>query len=304
MIDAHVHLYDSTSVGYGIFERRDPTFEALVGDYAALPPRYTVDDYRRATAARPAAGIVWHEFIANDPVAEIRWAQRLAETSDLPMALVGIADFADPQLQPRLELLDSLPNVTAVRQHLGWNPTDPLRRMAARPDYLTDPVWDAGLTRLASTDLRCGLEVFAPQLGDLTAVVRRHPDIGFTVAVLGWPTELDAGGKARWRADMAALSRCDNTVASMSAVECIFGLDWDEDVAVDWISTVVELFGADRCMFGSHLPIDGLSYGFDRLYQAYDRALAGCSADERQAAYGGTAQRWFRVPLPSSTSPG
>lgn len=59
MIDAHVHLYDSTAIGYGIFERRDPTFEALVGDYSALPRSYTVADYRRATAARPVAGMVW-----------------------------------------------------------------------------------------------------------------------------------------------------------------------------------------------------------------------------------------------------
>ena len=299
IIDAHAHLYDSTAIGYGIFERRDPTFEAMVGDYSALPSRYGVADYRRDTAARPVDGIVWHEFIADDPVAEILWAQGLADSCELPMALVGLADFADPGLPQRLELLASLANVTAVRQHLGWNPADPLRRMASRPDYLTDPVWDAGLTRLARTDMRCGLEVFSPQLADLTAVVRRHPDIGFTVAVLGWPTELDAGGQARWRADMAALSRCDNTVASISAVECIFGLDWDEDVAADWISIVVELFGADRCMFGSHLPIDGLSYGVDRLYRVYDRVLAGCSADERQAAYGGTAHRWFRVPLPT-----
>lgn len=188
--------------------------------------------------------------------------------------------------------------MTAVRQHLGWNQDDPVRRMAPRPDYLTDPVWEAGLARLRGTDLRCGLEVFAPQLADLAAVVRRHPDIGFTIAVLGWPTELDAAAKARWRADLSALSRCDNTVASISAVECIFGLDWDEALVIDWISVVVELFGTDRCMFGSHLPIDGLSYGFDRLYQAYDRVLAGCSVDERDAAYGATAQRWFRVPLP------
>lgn len=162
MIDAHVHLYDSTAVGYGVFARRDPTFEALLGDYSALPRTYTVDDYRRATASRPVEGIVWHEFIADDPVAEIHWAQRLADTCDLPMALVGIADFADPQLSQRLELLDSLPNVTAVRQHLGWDATDPLRRMATRPDHLTDPAWNAGLERLRDTDLRCGLEVFSP----------------------------------------------------------------------------------------------------------------------------------------------
>lgn len=295
MIDAHVHLYDGDAVRYAIFQRRDPTFEALVGDYSALPRRYTLDDYRRATASRPIEGIVWHEFIADDPIAEIHWAQQLADTSDLPMALVGLADFADPQVAERLDLLSSLANVTAVRQHLGWDPVDPVRRMAARPDYLTDPVWTAGLARLSRTDLRCGLEVFAPQLKDLAAVVRRHPSIGFTIAVLGWPTRLDAESRTRWRADLAALSRCENTVLSISAIECLFGLDWDEEAAVSWIAEAVELFGADRCMVGSHLPIDALSYGFDRLCAAYDRVLSGCSADEREAVYGGTAARWYRV---------
>ncbi|WP_196073459.1 amidohydrolase family protein [Nakamurella alba] len=296
-IDAHVHLYDSSAIGYGVFAHRDPTFEALLGDYSALPRSYSVADYRLATAGRKIDGIVWHEFISDDPEAEIRWAQDLADTSDLPMALVGLADFADPLVEARLELLEALPNVTAVRQHLGWDPVDPVRRMTSRPDHMTDPVWDAGLARLGRTDLRCALEVFAPQLAELTAVVRRHPDIGFTIAVLGWPTALDPDSRSRWRADMAALARCGNTVLSISAVECIFGPAWDEDTAVDWITEAVGLFGTDRSMFGSHLPIDGLSYGFHRLYQAYDRVLAGCSPSERDAAYHGTAQRWYRMPV-------
>lgn len=61
---------------------------------------------------------------------------------------------------------------------------------------------------------------------------------------------------------------------------------------------MVDLFGVDRCMFGSHLPISDLSSGFDRLYQLYDRVLAGCTETERDAAYGATTQQWFRVPHP------
>ncbi len=39
-VDAHAHLYDSRAVRYGIFDRRDPAFEPLVGDYSALPRTY------------------------------------------------------------------------------------------------------------------------------------------------------------------------------------------------------------------------------------------------------------------------
>jgi len=46
IVDAHMHLYDSRAVRYGVFERRDPTFEALVGDYSGLPRTYGLDDTR------------------------------------------------------------------------------------------------------------------------------------------------------------------------------------------------------------------------------------------------------------------
>ncbi|MDW6024197.1 amidohydrolase family protein [Mesorhizobium sp. BAC0120] len=295
IVDAHMHLYDSHAVRYAVFEHRDPTFEALVGDYGALPRSYSLDDYLRATRSRNVSGLVWHEFIAEDSLEEIAWAQLLAASAPLPIALVGLVDFADPGLPRRLEAYREIPGLSAVRQHLGWDENAPLRRMAARPDFMSDPAWLEGLGTLEGLDLRCGLEVFAPQLPDLLGVVRAHPDIGFTIAVMGWPTDRSADGFSRWRSDMLALGRCDNTCGSISAVECVFGLGWSEVEVGPWIMSVIEAFGPERCMFGSHLPIDGLSYGFDRLYDAYERIVSGFSEDEKDAMFRGTAAAWFRI---------
>ena len=63
-----------------------------------------------------------------------------------------------------------------------------------------------------------------------------------------------------------------------------------------WILAVIEAFGPERCMFGSHLPIDGLSYGFDPLYDAYERIVSGFSEDDKDAIFRGTAAGWFRIP--------
>ena len=104
----------------------------------------------------------------------------------------------------RLDIYRSLSNLTAVRQHLGW---------------------DNHLEHLKGADLRCGLEVFAPQLPDLLNVVRQYPEIGFTVAVMGWPIDLGVDGYGRWQTDLDAISRCGNTCVSISAVECIFGMN-------------------------------------------------------------------------------
>lgn len=296
IVDAHAHLYDSRAVRYDIFEHRNPTFEALVGDYGALPRAQGVDDYLRATRSHDVSGLVWHEFIADDTLAEMAWAQRLAASAVVPMALVGLVDFADPDLQRRLEAYRGMPGLSAVRQHLGWDKETPLRRMAARPDFMSDPNWLAGLGTLERLDLRCGLEVFAPQLRELLAVVRAHPEIGFTIAVMGWPTDRGADGFSRWRSDMLALGRCHNSRVSISAIECIFGLGWKVADVAPWILAVIEAFGPSRSMFGSHLPIAGLSHGFDQLYAAYEHIVAGFSDDEKDAMFRGTAAAWFRIP--------
>jgi predicted TIM-barrel fold metal-dependent hydrolase len=295
-VDAHAHLYDSRVVPYEIFSRRDPSFEALVGDYAALPRTFLLRDYLQASSSRKVQGIVWHEFISENASEEMAWAERLGADSNVPMALVGLVDFADPGLARRLDVYRAVPNLTAVRQHLGWNERDSLRRMASRGDFMTDPGWLKGLNSLKGQDLRCGLEVFAPQLAQVLAVVRAHPEIGFTIAVMGWPTDLGPDGYASWRSEMNALGRCENTCASISAIECIFGLDWTEEQVEPWITSVVEAFGPSRCMFGSHLPIDTLSYGFDRLYDSYGRIVATFSQDERDSMFRRTALNWFRVP--------
>ena len=61
---------------------------------------------------------------------------------------------------------------------------------------MQDPHWLKGLERLDGKPLRCGLEVFGPQLRDLLAVVCGYPRIGFTIAGMGWPMALGAEGEA------------------------------------------------------------------------------------------------------------
>src|SRR5262249_16734039 len=148
IFDAHVHLFDCQANTHSFLEREDPTFRTVVGDYAALPRRYLPEDYLKTSASCQVEGIVWHEFLSVDPVGGARWGQRLAEGSLLRQALVALVDFLDPALEERLEAYATLPNVVAVREHLGWDTGNARRRFAKRPDLLMDPTWRAGLGAL------------------------------------------------------------------------------------------------------------------------------------------------------------
>jgi predicted TIM-barrel fold metal-dependent hydrolase len=151
-------------------------------------------------------GLVWHEFLPSDPVREVRWAQRMAENAQVSMSIVGLVDFLAPDLEKRLDAYAQCRNVAGVRGHLGWDDENPLRRFAKRPDLLSDSRWLDGLSLLARYRLKCSLEVFSSQLPDLLKAVRLNPDIGFTIALMGWPRKTDELEFTRWKQSLAGLS--------------------------------------------------------------------------------------------------
>ena len=79
----------------------------------------------------------------------------------------------------------------------------------------------------------------------------------------------------------------------MSAVECLLGRAWTVEAARPWIRTLIDRFGPDRCMLGSHLPIARLSRGFGPLYDAYEELVADLSPGERDSLFRGTATAGF-----------
>jgi hypothetical protein len=72
-------------------------------------------------------------------------------------------------------------------------------------------------------------------------------------------------------------------------MECIFGIDWTVAQIRPWILDSVELFGPNRCMFASHLPICKLACSVQQLYAAYLEAIAGFSVSEKRQMLHDTA---------------
>jgi predicted TIM-barrel fold metal-dependent hydrolase len=177
--------------------------------------------------------------------------------------------------------------------HLGWDDANPLRRFAKRPDLLTDSRWLDGLKLLARYEFKCSLEVFSPQLPDLLAAVRLNPDIGFTIAVMGWPIATSEVEFTRWKQGLADLSACGNVRIVVSAIECVFGMAWSLPKVQPWVQTVFELFGPKRTMFGSHRPICKLSTSFPNPYSACEKMSECLSSSERDAVFRLNAAEWF-----------
>jgi predicted TIM-barrel fold metal-dependent hydrolase len=296
VVDAHAHLYDWRQNRYPFLETPDHLFEALIGEYSSLPRVFGLDDYLKLNPVVTVRGIVWHEFMSTEPVREVAWAQQLAAHSPVPLAIVGVVDFLAPDLEKTLHEYTRIPNLSGVRQHMGWDPHRAERRFAARGDLFTDPQWLRGLGKLSSTPFRCSLEVFSHQLPALAHVVETHPEISFGVGAMGWPSGTDQQSFAEWKESLRRLAACPNVSITVSALECIFGMNWQTDQAQPWVDTVFELFGTDRVMFGSHSPIAALAANVSSPYATCLRLTAALSAEQRQAVFHDNAWEWYFNP--------
>ena len=199
ILDCHQHFIDARRLTYPVFAQRSAGFEALVGDYAALPRVYLPQNYARDVAGLNVVATVGAEFIADHAQAELRWLSGLGAAGGHPDALIAPVDFQSPDLAGRLDLWASLGRVRAVRQHLAWHPTNPLLRYASRPDLLAHPDWRRGLARLRGRGLVCELELFSTQPPQLAAVAAAFPEIDFVLPVMGWPVDVSDAGRAAWR---------------------------------------------------------------------------------------------------------
>ncbi|MNL81959.1 Amidohydrolase [compost metagenome] len=58
---------------------------------------------------------------------------------------------------------------------------------------------------------------------------------------------------------------------------------------------MLELFGAQRCIFESNFPVDRSSAGYGVVWNALKRVAAGASAAQKQMLFHDNAARIYRI---------
>ena len=62
------------------------------------------------------------------------------------------------------------------------------------------------------------------------------------------------------------------------------------------VLTVIDLFGVERCMFGSNFPVDSLCASFDEIYDGFDAITADFSINDRLRLFYDNAVRIYAIP--------
>lgn len=256
------------------------------------------------------------------PVGETEFVRDLTAATEFAAAIVGRADLRAPTANAVLHahLAAGAGRFRGIRQSIAWDDdpavTHPLRQPP--PGLYADTDFRRGFGLLAPLALTFDAWCYHPQIPDVTDLAHAFPDTRIVLDHCGGP--LGVGGHngreafATWRANLAELARCDNVVVKigglgMTAIGHRFFAATSPPTSArlaatlrPWVHTVIELFGAGRCMFESNFPVDKASYAYGVFWNACTRLTEDAGADERAALFAGTARDFYRLPAGSCRS--
>jgi predicted TIM-barrel fold metal-dependent hydrolase len=290
-VDAHHHIWRQADLPWLV----GPMQPRIFGPYEPIRRDYPIEEYLDDVASSGVTRSVYVQTNwANDRFEdETAWVQHTADQHGWPHAIVSFADFDVDDVRPQLDRLAKYPLVRGVRMQLHWH-ANPLYRFAARSDLSADPKIRRNIARLADYGWSFDLQVFAPQMTDAAALAAACPDVTFILQHAGMLEDTSPQGRAAWREGMQELAARANVVSKLSGLGTFIHRNDPAQIA-EIMSDTVALFGAERCMFGSNFPIEKLWTSYRELVDAHRAAAASFRPEQREAIFGSTAARVYRL---------
>ena len=315
IVDAQHHLFARPAIRY--------LFEDYLADVAA-GHQIVASVYMEANSFRREHG---PEILR--PLGEIEFANGIGAIgasgafgkTRICAGIVGYADlrFGDAIAAYFDQALQLAPErFRGIRQGANHHSSEaPYRYMPSRPPpgLLLDRQFRTGFSHLASRGLSFDAAVFHHQLPELADLADAFPATAIVINHCGLALgmELDAHGRAsvfrEWREAIREIARRANVLCKVGGLGLPFwGFGFEnrsdaigfQELAATWapyVETVIECFGADRCMMVSDYPSDSHSAGFVPLWNALKHIVRSATISEKAALLRRTAARVYRIAL-------
>lgn len=291
MIDAHHHIWRQADLPWLL----GPEQPRIFGPYAAIKRDYLIEEYLQDISGLGIDKSVYVQanWAPNWFADEVAWVQSVADEHGWPHGIVGYADFTVDDVRPQLDRLETYPLMRGLRQQLHWH-ENPLYRFAARPDLATDPTVQKNVARLVDYGWSFDLQVFAPQMAGAAQLAEACPGVTFVLQHAGMLEDTSAAGRKAWRAGMKRLAAQDNVVSKLSGFGTFIHRN-DPDFIAEMITATVNIFGAERCLFGSNFPIEKIWTTYADLLTAFRDGAASLTKARQAAIFNDTAARVYRL---------
>lgn len=165
----------------------------------------------------------------------------------------------------------------------------------ADPDWLLRPDVDEGLGLLEREGIAFDVVAVLPRHLELVPIVsERHPELRLVIDHLGKPP---VGSEPEpWWSLIEAAAQNPLVHAKVSGLYAPAAPgSWTTEAIHPFFDRAVEVFGAERLMFGGDWPISVLEGGYTRVWNGLLPLFDSLGAQEREQVLGRTAASFYRL---------
>jgi L-fuconolactonase len=282
VIDSHQHFWDPAVT----------QFDWMTEEHEPIRRRFRPEDLRPVLKTNGVDATVlvqtWHSMD------ETRDFLATAGDVEFVAGVVGWVDLTDPSVGDILAELQARPDghfLVGVR-HLVHDEFD--------PNWLMGANVRRGLAVLAECGLVYDLLLRTREIPAAVRTVADFPSLRFVVDYIAKPN-IKARAMSPWAeliGDFAA--HRDHVWCKLSGMaEEADWASWAADDLKPCVDRVLEVFGPDRCMFGSNWPVCLLAGEYGRIKDSLEQCIAPLRMDQRAVIMGGSAVEAYGLRLPA-----
>lgn len=294
ILDTHFHLWDlELRRGYS---RSDGSFD-WPGCEACLRPIYRDILAPEAEQEMKKSGVEAAIFVQclNRCPEEVSWVTSLAEQHPFIKGMVGGLDLEQEEEELKKQIKGMGDFLVGVRHIIDVEDVDWLLRAEV----------SRGLKVLAEEGKVFDCLVRPPTLGHVATIARQHPSLRLVVDHIAKP-RMSLGreeGLVGWSEDLARVAACPNVYCKLSGLVTEADPDryltpWTAATFLPYTQLCLELFGPDRCMFGSDWPVCALAgASHTRVVRLLEELMSDLGEEEKQKIFYDNAVTFYNLKL-------
>lgn len=280
-IDAHHHFWDRTRREFHYDWLDTPAHRPIAQSHlpADLKPLMQAENVDYCICVQTQ-----HQLREND------WALSLAEDHPWVAGVVGWVDLQSEACAEQLAQYQSHPQWVGVRHVIQDEPD---------PEFLLRPSVLRGLGVLESVDQPFDLLLYMRHLHLVPQLAIALPSLPIVLDHLGKPTIREATFDD-WLPLIRDIAAHKNIYCKLSGlVTESHWHAWNPEDLRRYLETAIELFGPERCMFGTDWPVCLLGGTYSQVIGLVRDTIASLTTDEQERIMSGTAREFYRLHLRS-----
>ncbi|MEL6463725.1 MAG: amidohydrolase family protein [Pseudomonadota bacterium] len=275
-VDAHHHLWNPLRGDYGWMPANDRTLSRTYGP-ADLTEALAHTDVSQTVLVQAAATLNETEYLLG-----------LADACPTVAKVVGWINFEDERELGTLKRLANHPKFAGVR---------PMIQDLSDDNWMLSADIQWAFRALIDLDLTFDCLGFCRHLANFHTLLTRYPDLRAVIDHCMKPQIRD-GSEAHFQMWSDGLKRiAEDTLArcKLSGLATEADVDWSTETLKPYADHVINVFGAERVMWGSDWPVVRLRMEYGDWYHMCQKLTASLSDTDRTKIFSATARRFYRI---------